>query len=242
MLQPIGERKLLSSHIEEELTRAIKNGTYAPGYKIPTENELCSIFNVSRTAVREAIKKLSAKGIVDVRMGSGVYVSEISIQNAGEVLNLFFGLSSDPDLILNTIHTRRLIEPAIAAEAAKHRDESHIDLLKKNMSKMINCPVEDKKKEAELDNEFHSTLLSVTGNPVLQLLIDPIFNLIPTFKTEVFAKKIQGDLIAEKEIMLNYHKGILNSIIRQDVDKVRRLMNEHLEQTQINYLKSIDSA
>ncbi|WP_212744283.1 FadR/GntR family transcriptional regulator [Maribacter sp. ACAM166] len=66
-----------------------RTGKYLPGSQIPTENELCKMFNVSRTAVREAVKKMNAKGIVDVKRGSGVYVSEMSIQNASEKM-LFY--------------------------------------------------------------------------------------------------------------------------------------------------------
>ncbi|WP_298500380.1 GntR family transcriptional regulator [uncultured Algibacter sp.] len=89
------KRESLSTHVSSELTKVIKQGKYQPSEKIPTEHELCSIFKVIRTVVREAITGLNAKGIIDIRKGSDVYVSEISIKNASESLNLFFGLSSD---------------------------------------------------------------------------------------------------------------------------------------------------
>ncbi|MFS4454971.1 FadR/GntR family transcriptional regulator [Maribacter sp. 2304DJ31-5] len=241
MFQPIATRKILSQHIEEELIKAIREGVYPPGHKIPTENELCQIFNVSRTVIREAIKKLNAMGLVDIKKGSGIYVSQISTQNAKEFLNMFFELSSDKNLILNTIDCRRMIEPIIAAQAAILRTDEHIERLKKNMDHMRQCSIKNRKKEAELDNEFHNILLDIVENPVLQLLINPIFSLIPKFKTDVFAKNIHGDLKSEKETTLYYHNGILEGIKAQDSYKTKKFMEEHLMKTRINYLQSINT-
>ncbi|MEX0313973.1 MAG: FadR/GntR family transcriptional regulator [Allomuricauda sp.] len=240
MFEPIAKRESLSSHVEAELTKAIRQGQYQPLQKIPTENELCSIFNVSRTVVREAIKGLNAKGIVDVRKGSGVYVSEMSIQNASETLNLFFGLASDQDVILHTINSRAMIEPMIAAKSAVIRTENHIALLCENMEKMRQCPLENKTQEAELDNQFHRILLDCIDNPVIHLLVDPIFNLMPKFKHNVFAKTITGDLEEEKEKMLHYHQMITDAIIEKHPLRAENFMKEHLRVTRENYIKALN--
>ncbi|GGF26015.1 FadR/GntR family transcriptional regulator [Echinicola rosea] len=239
----IGKRKSLSAQVEEALMRSIKEGKYLPGERIPTENELCKIFNVSRTAIREAIKTLSARGMVKVKKGSGAFVSEVSVQNASEMLNTFFELSSDKDLMLQTIEARRVLEPRIAAEAAMKRSQRDIQLLEKNMIAMRECELEDKKTEAELDNDFHRILLSITGNSVLKLLLNPVFNLMPKFKMNVFAKPASGNLEAEKANMLKHHRHVLEAIIRQDPFGAQEAMEKHLHDTRKNYLhftKSID--
>ena len=240
MFEPIAKRESLSGHLQAELTKAIKQGQYQPLQKIPTEYELCSIFNVSRTVVREAVKGLDAKGIVNVRKGSGVYVSEMSIQNASETLNLFFGLSSDQDLMLHAIDSRAMIEPMIAAKSAIVRTDEHILQLNHNMEKLHQCPLEDKIKEAELDNQFHGILLDCINNPVLRLLIAPIFNLMPQFKHDVFAKTIAGNMAEEKDKMLQYHQMITDAIVEKDVLKAESAMREHLKVTSENYLNSIE--
>lgn len=240
MFKPIAKRGSLSGHVEAELTKAIKQGQYQPLQKIPTENELCSIFNVSRTVVREAVKGLNAKGIVDVRKGSGVYVSEMSIQNASETLNLFFGLASNEDMILHTIDCRTMFEPQIAAKSTLMRTDGHIALLNENMEKMYRCPLEDKTREAELDNQFHRILLNCIDNPVLHLLIEPIFSLIPKFKYSVFAKTIPENPREEKEKMLYYHQMIMDAIIAQQPTKAQNFMQEHLKVTRENYIKTMD--
>ncbi len=239
MFAPVGLGRSLTQQVEFELTEAIRTGKYLPGNKIPTENELCQMFNVSRTSIREAVKKMSALGIVDVKRGSGVYVSEISIKNASGILNMFFELSSDVDVILQTINTRLILEPALAAQAASYRNEEHLALLKNNMIAMRNCNLNDKKKEAELDNDFHRILLSITNNEVLELLLSPIFNLMPKFKTIVYAKPTDGNLLKDKQIMLGHHENILQAIIDQDEKKASEAMRVHIIETQVNYTKAI---
>ncbi|QDH80785.1 FadR family transcriptional regulator [Echinicola soli] len=239
----IGKRKSLSAQVEEVLTRSIREGKYLPGQKIPTEKELCEVFNVSRTAIREAVKTLSARGIVEVRKGSGAFVSEVSVQNASEMLNMFFELSSDSDLMLQTIEARRVLEPRIAAEAAMKRSNQDIQLLEKNMNAMRVCALEDKQHEAELDNDFHRILLSITNNSVLELLLSPVFGLMPKFKMDVFAKPASGNLEGEKANMLSHHQEILEAVIRQDPFGAQEAMEKHLHDTRKNYLhftKSID--
>jgi GntR family transcriptional repressor for pyruvate dehydrogenase complex len=221
------------------LTEAIRAGRYLPGHKIPTEHELCEVFNVSRTSIREAVKKMSARGIVDVKRGSGVYVSEMSIKNTSEILNLFFELSTDEDIILQTINTRLILEPALASHAAIYRNQGHLELLKGNMIQMRKCPLEDNQIEADLDNDFHRILLSIVNNKVLELLLSPIFNLTPKLKTAVYVKPIAGKLLKKKHIMLDHHENILQAIIKQDSDKAIEAMRNHIIETQINYTKSI---
>ncbi len=240
MFEPIIKPESLSGHVEAELTTAIRQGQYRPLQKIPTEHELCSIFNVSRTVIREAIRGLNSKGIVDVKKGSGVFVSEMSIQNASEILNLFFGLSSNKDLMLHAIDCREMIEPMIAAKSATARTDDHILRLHDNMEKLYQCPLDDKITEAELDNQFHSILLESINNPVLHLLMDPIFNLVPKFKQDVFAKTIAGNMAEEKEKMLHYHEKITNAISRKNAKKAEGLMREHLKVTLDNYVKSME--
>lgn len=240
MFQQIGQKKSLSQQIVEEITRSIREGKYLPGQQLPTESALCEIFKVSRTAIREAIKILSAQGLVEVKKGSGAYVSEVSVQNAREILNMFFELSSDTDMILQTIETRQLLEPQIAKEAAQKRKEQHVHLLQKNMGAMRKCPLDNKKKEAELDNEFHRIILSITGNKVLELLLSPVFNLMPKFKVNVFAKPAEGDLEEEKKTMLEHHENILKAIMDQAPEAAAAAMERHLEDTRKNYIRLID--
>lgn len=237
MFKELDNKKSISQQVEEQLLHAIRNGHYKTGQKLPTEETLCEMFNVSRTSVREAIKKMSARGLVAVKRGSGAYVSEMSINNASEILNIFFELSSEESVIYQTIKTRLLIEPAIAAQAAKLRTATHLEILYKNMEVMKQCELTDLTREAELDNEFHRILLSVSNNSILELLFSPIFNLMPKFKEDVFAKGQGENLLADKKVMLNHHQNILIAIEKQDEQAAMLAMQNHILQTLDNYQK-----
>ncbi|MFK7834074.1 MAG: FadR/GntR family transcriptional regulator [Winogradskyella sp.] len=239
MFNSIVSNKSLSEQVENKLTEAIRAGKYLPGHQIPTEHELCDMFNVSRTSIREAVKKMSARGIVEVKRGKGVFVSEMSIKNTSEILNLFFELSSDKSIISQTIKTRLIIEPVLAAEAAIYRTDSHIALLKNNMDEMKKCALADKKKEADIDNDFHKTLLSIVDNKVLDLLLKPIFNLTPKFKNAVYTKSLTGELLRDKTIMIDHHNNILEAIIAQDAHKAAEAMRAHIIETQKIHTQSL---
>ena len=203
--------------------------------KLPTESELCKQFSVSRTAVREAISKLTARGLISVRKGSGTYVSEVSINQAQQALNLFFELSTQPNLVFDTINARRMIEPSIAAYAAKVRKQEHIDFLEQNLADMIACDMEDLDKEAELDSAFHSCIIKSTGNQVLNLLMRPVYNLMPQYRQLVFAKNSHTLHIKAKNILIGFHRDILDAIKAGDSQKAFQSMTDHLAFTETNY-------
>ena len=101
------------------------------------------------------------------------------------------------------------------------------------------CDLNDTNKEAELDNDFHKTILSITNNQVLDLLLNPIFHLMPKFKTGVYAKPQEGELVKKKQIMLKHHENILDAIIKQDEQMANKAMYNHILETKNNYTKSL---
>jgi len=186
--------------------------------------------------IEKAIRKGQLPGLLYVRKGSGTYVSEISFDRARHSLNLFFELSTAPDLTLDTINARLLMEPNIAAYAATVRADKHVDILEANMEKMIACKVGDLEREAELDNEFHSEIIRSTDNEVVALLMSPVYSLISKFRKDIFVKNDEIAIEKEKEILIGYHQSIFEAIRDQDPDSARRNMTAHLEHSRKNYL------
>ncbi|MEM6829335.1 MAG: FCD domain-containing protein [Bacteroidota bacterium] len=240
MCPQLGKEELATSpQIEEKLTEAIRNGTYRPSQRIPEEEELSRLYHVSKDTIREAIHKLDEKGVLTIKKGKGVYVSEISIRHTSEMLNNFFLLSSDSDIMFQTIHTRLMVEPTIASQAALNRNKEHVDMLKENLHQLRQCDLENLKLEIELDNTFHRTILSIANNSILELLFSPIFHLTPKFKTELFAK-VDVDLLVVKNLMLEQHQNILDAIEKKNAEAASSLMKIHIFETMNNYLKNKD--
>ena len=92
IFQNIGSKLTLSQRIERTLEGAIREKKLLVGSKLPTEREMCESFGVSRTALREALRRLSARGLISIQKGSGMYVSEIKIDDAIKTLNLYYDL------------------------------------------------------------------------------------------------------------------------------------------------------
>lgn len=235
--QALGKSTLLSQQIVDEIERAIRKRKFKSGEQLPTENEFCELFSVSRTAVREALRNLSARGLVTIRKGSGVYVNEINADHALDSLNLYFESSEDDSLILQTIKARQLFEPGIASQAAMRRTKSELKLLEKNLNELECCSSSDIAIEIDIDERFHSLIAKASGNSVVDLLTRPLYNLIPSYKNQIFAKNEIMNFQGEKEKLLNYHTRIFQAIRDKDSREAYYMMKEHLIHTEKNYLK-----
>lgn len=236
-----GGRELLSQKIEKKIEKLIRSGEIPIGGKLPTEQQFCEQFSVSRNAVRPALKSLSARGLVKIVKGSGVYVNEIDARSVTEPIELFFELSNTSDLILHTIHMRQLVEPEIASVAAMKRTAAHLKKLEKNLGQMEVCPLTDLAQEAELDRFFHSVVSDAAGNPVVNLLMDPIYKLISRYQMPVFAKNERLITQEARNRMMEAHRAIFEAIRDKDGREAFFLMREHIKLTETNYLKTVDA-
>src|SRR6056297_2298023 len=115
IFQNLGNRQTLSQKIERTIENAIREKKLAVGSKLPTEREMCASFGVSRTALREALRRLSARGLIRIQKGSGMYVSDINIEDAINSLNLYYDLKFDKNLLTQIIEVRRLFERKLPA-------------------------------------------------------------------------------------------------------------------------------
>lgn len=220
----IGKRQKLSQIIEENIEELIRTKRLIPGQKLPTENELCEKFGVSRTSIREALHMLSAKGLITVKKGSGIYVNHYSSNKATDFISLYLETNFDKDYIMHVMKARQLLEPSIAKLAAINRDEDDLKKLNGNLNLFKECNSGDSLKLGELDREFHSLLAQSTHNPIINMITDPIFRLMPKIRALVYSKIDQANSAA-----LEYHDKIFKSILHHDSNQAFEMMKKHLE-------------
>lgn len=225
----------LSQKIERTIENAIREKKLTIGSKLPTEREMCESFGVSRTALREALRRLNARGLITIKKGSGMYVSEINIEDAIKSLNLYYDLKFDKNLLTQIIEVRMLFEPEIARLAATNRTEQHVVELQKNLEDFELCDPDNTQKEADLDNKFHLSITKSTANPIMQITMEPIYSLLPRMRSYIYAN-IEG----EKENTLNSHKELLNAIAAKDGENAYLIMKKHLVRTQEIYHKYLN--
>lgn len=209
----IGTSQTLSQKIERKIEEAIRQKKLIPGAKLPSEKELCESFAVSRTALREALRRLSARGLIEIKKGSGMFVSEIKIEDAINSLNLYYDLKFDSNLIQQIIEVRRIFEPEIARLAAQNRKEEDLKRLYENHHELNACDSDNTQLEVDLINRFHMNLAKSTGNPIVIISMEPIYSLLPRMRNLIYAN-IEG----EKEYTLALQAKILKAVEDKNTD------------------------
>jgi len=221
----------LHGQVVHELGRRIVGGGCAPGQALPNEEELCRELGVSRTALREAVKVLAAKGLVESkpRVGTRVRPSESWNMLDPDVLAWRCATVSDPRFVLQLTEMREIIEPAAAALAARNRTAAQLGRIEEAFEAM--AAATDIERWVEADLEFHSAILRATNNPLLLPLAAMIRSALGSL-LGLSARKAVNFKIA-----LPDHGRVLEAIRRQNDAAALRLMKSLLADTRARLLK-----
>jgi GntR family transcriptional repressor for pyruvate dehydrogenase complex len=221
MYEPIQSARLYEQ-IAAQIEERIIDGDLECGDKLPSELELADQFGVSRTAVREAIKALRAKGMVEVQPGRGTFVTDGASQvlrtSLGQVLKI-----SDEGRLDNLIEIREILEPKIAALAADRAKETDIQAMQSAIEAM-DLMIDDAEAFIEADLAFHLALSHATNNVLIPLLIDPIVDMLQEQRIRIFEMK-KGSARGQY-----HHKRILACIVDRDPTAAHDAMEAHLAQ------------
>jgi DNA-binding FadR family transcriptional regulator len=149
--------------VVDTLARRIMSGRIRPGEGLPNTQDLSAELGVSRSALREAIKVLGAKGMLEVRPRTGTRVLPRSSWNLmdPELLG-WCGPTLDADLVRSLLECRQLIEPGAAALAAQRATNPQLAAIEAALERMAQAPSLDERVEADLD--FHVAVLRASGN------------------------------------------------------------------------------
>lgn len=156
----------LTQQLVHELGKQIMQGSYKVGDSLPSEADLCTQFNISRTATREAVKMLTAKGLISSRPRQGIKVVDSKHWNLFDVDVLNWILLGKPDLYLlrHFLQLRLAIEPEAAFLAAQYATDADLQAIEKALVRMKDATsgMDD---THEADIEFHQSVLSASNNP-----------------------------------------------------------------------------
>lgn len=215
-LEKAGKR-LLGSQIEEQLMEYISSEPVEIGEKLPNEFELADMFGVGRSTIREAVKGLVSKGILEVRRGAGTFVCGRAAQ--GEDPLGISHLSDKYKLALELLDVRLMLEPEIAAKAAEYASEKDLKELKKLCDETEQLYLEGKNHIAK-DIEFHSCIAKCSKNRVVETLVPVIQTAIMTF-----VNLTHGRLMNET---ISTHRAITEAIAAHDSTGARCAMVMHM--------------
>jgi len=212
----------LYQQIVEQIERRVLNGDIRHGDRLPTERELAEQFGVSRTAVREAMKALAQKGLIQVRPGRGTFVIDGTSQAMRHSLSLMMMLGQ-ADAIGSLVEVREILEPEIAARAALRATDADIATLRDAVAAM-DATLDDPDMFIAADHAFHRTLAEGTQNLIILNLIDSIVNLLQEQRKRI--SLVRGGI----ERGQYHHKQILEAVVRRDPGAAREAMLAHLHQ------------
>lgn len=158
----------LHGSIARDLGVAIVSGDYKPGDILGGEIESSEQLQVSRTAYREAVRILSAKGLVESRPKVGTRVSPQEQWHLldPDVLAWIFSGDPEPEVLQGLFELRAIVEPAAAALAAQRRSQRHLDVMSRSLEGMARHTLSTEPGR-EADQEFHAALLGASGNPFI---------------------------------------------------------------------------
>jgi GntR family transcriptional repressor for pyruvate dehydrogenase complex len=202
------------------ILETIVTRSMAPGERLPSERELSEQFQVSRTVVREAVRALAAKGIVQVRSGSGLSVARIDAANVTESMRLFVrGMRLD----YSKVHEiRALIEIEVAGLASERAHEADFDRIAENLEEM-GASLHDSHRSAELDVQFHRELATATHNDLFVVLLDSIGDVLMEIRVITLSRP------GRPAEALTAHKRIAEAVSRRKARDARRAMRDHLD-------------
>jgi GntR family transcriptional repressor for pyruvate dehydrogenase complex len=215
----------LYEQIVDQILELVATGALKAGDKLPAERELAHQFGVSRTAVREAVKALRERGLVDIHPGRGTYIADISVSAPGIVRDsLALMVIRDSGTGVDDLHQLRcLLEPGIAALAAEEATDENLAELQKLIEEM-DRRLNDREKFVEADLEFHLTLARATQNNLVSVLIMPVHGLLRDQRLRI------SETPGGPERGQYHHKRIFAAIRAKDPIAARAAMSAHLRQ------------
>jgi len=212
----------LYEQIVQQIEESIVKGDLKAGDQLPAERELALRFGVSRTAVREAVKALREKGLVEAYSGRGTFITDGTTRAVRQSLDLMVKIGQ-PEGSFHLAEVRAILEPEIAALAATRIQESELSTMRDAVA-IMDRSGQDPDSYIEADLDFHLALAEGAANPLILSLLDSIVGLLREQRLRIF--RVPGGPDRGQV----HHKRILEAVERHDAEKARDAMRAHLSQ------------
>jgi DNA-binding FadR family transcriptional regulator len=214
-------------------------GRMRPGDQLPSEAELAERFSVSRLTVREAVRMLAGRGLLELSRGRRAVVREPD----GTALSDFLAsqIRGDPKVVFDLIELRMSLETLSTRLAARRASRAGIQALERAMAGMRESAAKLKTGPHRIDAEaeatfhaydlsFHETLATISGNRILAFLFEAMSSpLRESFQMSRRGQSLRGH---SHEKTVNFHQGVLDAVRRGDEEAAAEAMRTHLSETE----------
>ena len=191
------QTKTLAEQVADGIMNLIQETPYKAGDKLPTEKELCESTGAGRNTVREALKILASRNVLEIRQGAGTFVSEK--QGIPDDPLGFSMVNDHVKLTKDLLQVRIMLEPQIAALAAQCAKEHEIKELEDILEEM-EAAMKKREDYSELDTKFHTKIAQCTHNIVMENLLPVIGKGVAVFAKEVAQTEYDRTWISHRKI------------------------------------------
>ena len=226
MFKPI-QPKTASSSVADQIKEMILQGHLQPGDRLPSERDFAETFGVSRATIREALRSLSAIGMISIRQGDGSFVEQFKIEGLLEPLATLFQLDGAEDELESFSEVRERLEVEMVALAAERASETDIE----NINRALEAMVEEVRSGGigdVADADFHLAIAKSCKNPLLVKLMEVVANLMKcTYQASRKQLFLDQKSLAE---IYNTHHDVLKAIETRNPKEAKKRMRNHLRQ------------
>jgi DNA-binding FadR family transcriptional regulator len=226
--KPIKQLRI-SEEVAEQLKESIVSGHFNPGEKLPPERDLAEQFQVSRVAIREALRKLEHAGFIVIRQGvtGGAYVTDLTFEY---LVNAFLDLFlADKISIPELHHVRLLIEPEVARLAASNTTSEYAQRLKEALD-IEELPITSLSADVDRKQRVHFILAEMCGNRFFEALMRSLLGLT---KEVVEAVNPDPDYVHPKGM----HRSVVEAVVAGNAEEAAETMKKHTIDFGENFIK-----
>ncbi len=229
------ESQRLYRQIAEQIRRAVSEGEFAPGSRLPAERDLARQLGVSRPSLREALIALEVEGVIEVRTGSGIYVLEAPKRRTRRGVD-----EAAPEWgPLQLMRARELVEGEVAALAARHARKADVQCMTDALAQMKDDAASGREPRHG-DEAFHNAIAQACGNEVL---CDTVREYEQARYAPIFTR-LGGHFETRSSwtAAIREHEAVLEAIRARDPEAARQAMHHHLRKARDRYTVSWNRA
>lgn len=213
-------RDMLPERIAARLVSLITERQLRPGDKLPPERDLAAAMEVSRASLREALRALAMVNIVEIRQGSGTYVTSLKPELLVEHLDFVFAL--DDSTFAELLEARQILEPGIAAAAACRATDEELAQMRACLDRAT-AGVDDPDAFLAADLELHEIITASARNQIISRFMASLTRLGMASRSRTVA------LPGVRNQALRDHQAVLDALLRRDGAAAANIMRQHLE-------------
>ncbi|MFC3606529.1 transcriptional regulator GlcC [Stutzerimonas tarimensis] len=232
------DRRQLADVVAERIERLIVDGVLKVGQALPSERRLCEKLGISRSALREALRVLRGRGIIETAQGKGSFVAQLGgTRDSSPLMHLF---SSQPRTLYDLLEVRAVLESEAARLAALRGTEADFLILRSRYEEMVAAEAEegaDPREHTRLDHAFHLAISEASHNPVLvytqQSLSDLMLSSVFASVNNLYHRPLQKRQIDRQ------HSRLFHAITERLPEQAQRAARDHIQGIRDN-LKEIE--